>query len=85
MIIIRVIIFATVVKIFFETENAWACAAILAGVTFFLGSLTGLFAAALVSSLVNFVLALGYFFLLGRLEEGVIFWVVIILGALMLM
>jgi hypothetical protein len=82
---IKIIIIAALIKLLIVTDKPLLCAALYTSVVFALNTVSvmggrcSLFA-LLVATVISFVLSTLYFFLLSRFSEGILFWVIAIVG-----
>ncbi len=82
---IKFIIIGAFVKILVETNKAWLCALGLSLVSAFFVLISIGAARAAMEAVLMFVAGFGYFYLLDRLEGSGTWWVVLILGGVILL
>lgn len=84
---IKIIIIASLIKLLIVTDKPLLCAGLYTCVVFALNSVSVMggrssFLVLFVTAVISFVLSTLYFFLLSRFSEGILFWVIAILGLL---
>jgi len=82
---IKIIIIAALIKLLVVTDKPLLCAGLYTSVVFALSAVSMMggrcsLLALLVATVISFVLSTLYFFLLSRFSEGILFWVIAIVG-----
>ena len=81
--ILQIAVLIGLIKLLIETEKPLLCAGIYAGLTLLLGAIFGApIIALLISTAIAFGYSFGWFWLLVRVGEGTLWWVVLIGGLL---
>lgn len=84
--IIKIFLLVGLLRLLDSSDNALLCAGIYAGGIFFIGLLFGgSFTAVVFSAFIGFGLAAMYFFALYYLQRGIMYWIVAIVGMLIVL
>lgn len=81
MIIIKILFLCSLLRLLISTDQPFLCSSLYTAGIFVLGLAFGTpFTALLIASVIRFALSSLYFWLLDRFSEGILWWVIMILG-----
>jgi hypothetical protein len=80
-VILKIIVLVGLIRLLVATEKPILCSGIYTGIAFFFGLIMGNpFWSVLFSSAIGFALASLYFWLLDQIQDGALWWIVLIGG-----
>lgn len=79
--IFKILLLCSLIRLLVAEDQPFLCSGIYAGGLFVLGLLFGApFSALLIITLIRFVLSSVYFWLLDRFSDGILWWLIMLLG-----